>query len=791
MTHETCRAAPRRAGAPPSAPFALGPRRRVTHPEAPSAPDFRALVESLPDIVARFDRQLRHVYVSPSVERATGRPCVEFIGRTNADLGMDPALAGTWDAALLRVFESGETAETSFRFDTPEGPRWYSARLIPERGAEGRVDTVVSLVRVVTEREEAARRLRESEARYRSMVESSLDGVMLMQPGGLILSANPAACRIFGRGEDELRREGLAAVVAPADRPIAAAAEEWRRTGRFSGRLVLRRADGGAFPADVSAAAFHDAAGRPCATVLVRDASDEVRADQALREREERFRALTENGSDVTTILGPDGTMQYVSPSVRSVLGLEPAELEGTSVMSMFHPDDAAGVAEAIAGIAATPGASAARAFRMRHADGSWRHFEGTGINLIDHPAVGGIVTNSRDVTERLRAEAALHERDQQLRQAQKMEAVGRLAGGIAHDFNNLLTAIKGNTQLMLLRVEGDAELRTELLEVDRAADRAAALTRQLLAFSRRQVLHPQVLELNDTVRGVQGMLRRLIPEPVELAVELADGLPAVEVDPGQIEQVVVNLAVNARDAMPRGGVLALRTAAVPPAEAGALGLAPRPLGYVRLEVADTGEGIAPEVLPHVFEPFFTTKEMGKGTGLGLSTVYGIVQQSGGRVDAASAPGQGSTFTVYLPAHAGAPAPAAARPPSVARRGGGEVVLLVEDEDSVRALTRRVLERSGYAVVEARNGVEALEIARGLTTVHAMLTDVVMPRMSGAELAVAIRDVHPGLRTVYMSGYAGDEIEALGLVEEGIPFLAKPFTVDELTRTLRQVLDGR
>ncbi|HEU0053424.1 MAG TPA: PAS domain S-box protein, partial [Longimicrobium sp.] len=542
-------------------------------------PDFRAIVESLPDIVARFDRRLRHLYVSPAVERATGRPAVEFIGRTNRELGMPSALADQWDAVLLRALETGEAAEMEFSFPSPSGPRWYSGRVVPERGADGRVESVVTLVRDVTEREEAARRLRASEARHRTLVESSLDGVLLIAPGGRILSANPAACHMFGLDEEALRAGGWGAVMDRESAEAVAAAHALWEGGRFAGRLTLRRADGSEFPASLSASAFTDAGG-PRATVAVRDASDEVRAVRALREREERFRALTENGSDVTTILGTDGTMLYVSPSVRRVLGFDPAELEGTPVMAMFHPDDIATVAEGLGEIAAGPGASASRVFRMRHADGSWRHFEGTGINLVHLPAVGGIVTNSRDITERLRAEAALRERDEQLRQAQKMEAVGRLAGGIAHDFNNLLTAIKGNTQLLLQQSQEEAA-RGELLEVDRAADRAAALTRQLLAFGRRQVMHTQVLSLNDPVLAVRAMLRRLIPEPVELRTELADGLPAVEVDPGQLEQVIVNLAVNARDAMPAGGTVTIGTAeATSPAT---------PAKVARLTVTDTG----------------------------------------------------------------------------------------------------------------------------------------------------------------------------------------------------------
>jgi signal transduction histidine kinase len=372
-----------------------------------------------------------------------------------------------------------------------------------------------------------------------------------------------------------------------------------------------------------------------------------------------------------------------------------------------------------------------------------------------------------------------------QLLQAQKLEAIGRLAGGVAHDFNNVLTAILGSTELLLLDTPAGAAVREELEIIRDAATRAQELIRQLLAFSARQVLQPAVVDLNALVQSLGRMLRRLIGEDIRLTTAPGAGLGAVRVDPGQIEQVLVNLAVNARDAMPDGGRLTIGTS-----NADVVASDDLPRGrYVVLQVTDSGVGMTPEILARVFEPFFTTKERGKGTGLGLATVYGIVQQSDGHVRVDSAPGAGTTFRVYLPrveAPVEAPREAA---PVTAPEAGSETVLVAEDEPLVRVLVRKTLTQAGYRVLEAGGGEEALQLAaRHDGTIHLLVTDVVMPGMSGRELMRRLAEVRPSVKVLYMSGYSDEAVERHGVLDPGTAFIQKPFTPSVLARRVREVL---
>ena len=408
-----------------------------------------------------------------------------------------------------------------------------------------------------------------------------------------------------------------------------------------------------------------------------------------------------------------------------------------------------------------------------------------------------GIMSILMDVTERKAAEesqARLTMVEEQLRQSQKMEAVGRLAGGVAHDFNNLLTAISGYSDLLLHRLPEYSTLRRDVEEIRKAGDRAAALTRQLLAFSRRQILQPKVLCLNGVVTNMGQTLRRLVGEDIVLSTDLPTSLARVKADPGQIEQVLVNLVLNARDAMPDGGRITISTADTDLSPSYAVAHPEvRPGPYVLLSVADTGHGMDEETQAHLFEPFFTTKERGKGTGLGLAMVYGIVQQSGGHIRVNSAADSGSTFLIYLPRVENPEdgGQGAIRPLTHYPSPGTETVLLAEDEEAVRRFTREILSGNGYKVLEAGNGREALllsEAHRG--EIHLLLTDVAMPKMSGRELTERIRPLRPDLRVLYMSGYTDDAILRRGVVEDGIPFLEKPFTPEELARKVREVLDS-
>ncbi|MCU1386423.1 MAG: sensor protein [Acidobacteria bacterium] len=506
-------------------------------------------------------------------------------------------------------------------------------------------------------------------------------------------------------------------------------------------------------------------------------------AEAALRASEERFRALVENSSDALLLIDGHGRISYLSPSSERHLGWAPDRMVGRSIFDFLHPDERAMVGARMAETLASPGRTIVEHVRFHHADGSWRIMEGVAVNRLSDPAVAGIVINARDITERRKLE-------EQLRQAQKMEAVGQLAGGVAHDFNNLLTAILGYCHLMLDEIPEEDPLRLDLLEIQAAGDRAAALTRQLLAFSRRQMLQPQVVDINTLVSQLERLLRRLISEDVELVTVLAPGLHPVTIDPASVEQILVNLAVNARDAMPTGGRLTIETANVDLDETYAVThVTMTPGAYVMLAVSDTGAGMDAATRTRVFEPFFTTKEQGKGSGLGLATVYGMVKQSAGFIWVYSEPGHGTAFKVYLPitrAAAAAPPPAAA----AAIGHGWETVLLVEDEDAVRALAREVLRRHGYAVLEARHGVDALRVAeRHSDAIHLLVTDVVMPHMSGRELAQRLTATRPETKTLFMSGYT-DHALLPEDVTPGAEFMQKPFTPDAFARRIRRMLDA-
>ncbi|MET0400123.1 MAG: ATP-binding protein [Longimicrobiaceae bacterium] len=487
------------------------------------------------------------------------------------------------------------------------------------------------------------------------------------------------------------------------------------------------------------------------------------------------FRALVESTTDVLLVVDGGGTVSYVTPSVIATLGYPPERLLGSRVHALLHPDERRRAARGFRDALRWRGGAERVELRARHADGSWRVLEVTGRNLLGSP-VGGVVLTCRDVTERRVAEEALWQSETMLFHSQKLGEVGRLTGGVAHDFNNVLTAIKGLAQLAMMDVPAGEPLRDELREIDRAADRAAGLTRQLLAFSRREARQPREVDLHALVAGMAAMLRRLIPEDVELALA-PDAAPALAwADPGEVEQVLLNLAVNARDAMPHGGRLVVATARGED-------------GRVALRVRDAGAGIPPELRARIFEPFFTTKDAGHGTGLGLATVAAIARRSGGSVEVESEPGRGTVFSVLLPG-VDAPAPAPAGGGEEAPPRGSETVLVVEDDEAVRSLSRLVLERCGYTVLAAANGGQAIRAAaQHPGPLHLVLTDVVMPGMGGGELAAELARRLPGLRVVYMTGYLDDELERHGIAPSPA-VVRKPFSPGRLARAVRGALDA-
>ena len=532
-----------------------------------------------------------------------------------------------------------------------------------------------------------------------------------------------------------------------------------------------------------------EALGRAIRHALALSAEEHQRriAEAAVRANEERFRALVENSSDALLLVNRDGRIIYLTPSSQRHLGWLPSDMTGRSILDFLHQDDRLLARARLTDALGRPGEALAQELRFQHADGTSRDMEGMAVNRLNEPSVGAIVITVRDVTDRKRLE-------EQLRQAQKMEAVGRLAGGIAHDFNNLLTAILGYCNLMLDEIPPQDPLRHDLEEIRQAGDRAAALTRQLLAFSRRQMLQPQIIHINALVQQMEKMLRRTIGADIRLVTALGADLEPVKVDPASIEQVLVNLAMNARDAMPAGGTLTLETAMVElDAAYMELHAAVVPGRYVMLAVSDTGQGMDASTRARVFEPFFTTKEQGKGIGLGLATVYGIVKQSGGYIWVYSEPDRGTVFKVYL-----RPSPSTTmllHPEDdqlgTARTRGWETILVVEDEEAVRIVAREALQRQGYVVLEACHGLDALRVAeRHQDLIHLMVTDLVMPHMSGRDLAQRLTEARPNMKVLYISGYTDHSVLQRDLTPESA-FLQKPFAPEIFMRTVRRILDER
>jgi PAS domain S-box-containing protein len=513
---------------------------------------------------------------------------------------------------------------------------------------------------------------------------------------------------------------------------------------------------------------------------------ERARAVEALRGSEERFRALIENATDIITVEDAGGQTLFWSPSAVETLGWTGAEMQGRSMLDLAHADDHAPAERAMEALRGKEGATARVTVRVRHKDGSWRTLEIFARNRLGDPAVQGIVVNGRDLTEQRLLE-------EQVQQSQKLESIGRLAGGVAHDFNNLLTVILSGAESLKHEMgrdpRGDREIAEEIAS---AGTRARDLTRQLLAFARRQVISPVPLDLNDVLRQSHRLLERTLGEDVELTARLEPGLWPVRCDPGQIQQVILNLAVNARDAMPNGGRLTIETANVDLDDCMAALHDSAPAGpHVRLAVRDSGHGMSPEVRAHVFEPFFTTKPVGKGTGLGLATVYGIVKQNDGHILLETGPGQGTTFEILLPRTS--EAELAQRPPSCPsahRSSGTETILVVEDDAQVRDVTVRAVRSAGYRVLVASGGPDALEVAARETSLRLLITDVVMPGMNGRDVAEALRGRRPGLRVLYVSGYTQDAIAERGVLQENVDFLQKPFTAASLLERVRAALDA-
>jgi PAS domain S-box-containing protein len=644
----------------------------------------------------------------------------------------------------------------------------------------------------VAVRERAETELRTQREQLRVTLQCIGDAVITTDDRGRVASLNPAAESLTGWALGEAVGAPLAAVFKivneqtrhPVESPDGRALAEGGVVGLADHTILIAR-DGTERPIDDSAAPIRDAAGTTLGVVLIfRDVTRRRVAEDALRVSERRLRAFFEATTVGLVEVSTTGRILQANDAFCRMVGYAPAELPGTSAADLVFPDDRSEVRDQYERVGNGPSGVFEADRRYRRKDGSalWARVSAVAVrDEVGRPGwVSAVVI---DLTERKKLE-------EQVRQAEKLEAVGRLAGGVAHDFNNLLTVINGYGQVVLARLpEGDAT-RDMVQQMTAAGERAARLTAQLLAFSRNAIVEPKVLDLNEVVSRSAQLLRRLIGEDVALATVLAPGLSRVKADPTQVDQVLMNLAVNAKDAMPRGGRLTIETRDVRlRAEDAAMYPDLPPGGYVQLAVSDTGAGMTEDVKTRLFEPFFTTKEQGKGTGLGLAVVHGVVEQSGGRVDVYSELGVGTTFKILLPAVGAAPT----GPSDVVRIApeGAETVLLVEDEDGVRKFVRLALEGQGYTVLEAAEGREAIRVAEGYAgPIHLLMTDVVMPGMGGREAAAAIRAQRADLKVLFVSGYTDDAVVRHGIVEATDAFLQKPFTPVSLARKIRAVLDG-
>ena len=523
----------------------------------------------------------------------------------------------------------------------------------------------------------------------------------------------------------------------------------------------------------------------------VQDITDRREARAALQDSDERFRSAFEQSMIGMSLTGFDGRLFKVNAALCALVGWTEEELLSINFADITHPDDLPEnllmLRELVAGL--RPQYRMEK--RFRRPDGSYVWVD-LCVSLV--PESGGrapyVVAQISDISARRAAEDALRDREDEIRHLQKMEAVGRLAGGVAHDFNNLLTVINVHNAFLLESLDETDVRREDAEAIGKAGIRAAGLTRQLLAFSRKQILKPMVLDVNAIVRESHRMLRRLLGDDIEIDTILADDLGRVVADASQIDQVLMNLALNARDAMPDGGQLTIATRSVTVTDGDTASPRVIPAGdYALIEVTDTGTGMDVSTQARAFEPFFTTKEQGKGTGLGLATVYGIVTQSAGHVVLKSAPGVGTTFEVYLPVASGTEGAVGRRVATDAPLRGAETVLLVEDEPAVRAIARRLLERQGYRVLEAANGADALSIAAGYgSRIHLVISDAVMPGMSGAEVTRRLQEERPGIKVLLMSGYTADEVMRRGIVSASVPFVQKPFVLAEFAQAVRDAI---
>lgn len=747
-------------------------------------------------------------YCNRRTSEILGVPMDHLVGRSHDDPVFDPRYPDdrpvpAEELPLSRVVASrSPVIGTRFSVATPSGRRVVSINASPLDDDSGGLAGVVATLEDVTEQLAAEDALRRSEEFDRTLIVESPIGISVRTSRGRLLSHNKAWQRIWAMSNEDvledMNRERDRLCLDDRDGYLADWTGRVREVYEKGGTLnIPEMRTSGRRPGSATWVSQHFYAipgpdGEvERVVILTEDISTRKAAEEALKESEERYRILAEAARDMIFVIDREDRITYVNTTASRALGVDPPDAVGRPRSDFFPMGIAERQGRSLAGLFESGEPVYIENDAEFHGAPCW-----LGTWLVPLKSTDGTITGilgvARDITARIRSEELERSLREQLNLAQKMESVGRLAGGVAHDFNNLLTVILGHVELVLEDLPKlDTPLRNSIQEVKKAGERARDLTHQLLAFGRKQLLVMRNVNLNELIDDFASILERLIGEDVHITTSLEPGLGLIQADVTQIEQVLMNLAVNARDAMPSGGRLVITTSnCILDYEYASTHPEVSPGLHVLLSVSDTGAGMDDEVLKHIFEPFYTTKDVGRGTGLGLSTVYGIVKQHGGHIAVYSEPGRGTTFRIYLPVSGQDAASPAQALPEPGPPGGGATVMVVEDDEPVRLLMCRILRQSGFEVVEAPDAVSAGGLAAERGCIDLLLTDVVMPVMSGGQVYEAVKSVCPEVRVLYVSGYTDDIVAHHGLLDDGVSFLQKPFTIDGLLRKVRLALEG-
>ncbi|MFW5740075.1 MAG: PAS domain-containing protein [Myxococcota bacterium] len=755
-----------------------------------SEENYRTLAENSLDIIMRFDRELRHTFVSPAIERVWHMDAAAFLGKTHRELGLPEAMCAFFEDPIERVLRTGEPETHEFDYDLASGPSRWEWRLTPERDSEGHVRSVVTFARDVTDRNRAEQEWR----KLADVVKNMPVGLQLYQleepdddASLRLIATNPAAealtgvpaGSVVGKRIDDAFPAGFGAQLRALYAGVA-------RSGSEAEQVVTVEEPGGTKSCSIKAFALpHRGVG-----VFLEDVTDKQHAKAMLEESRETATEIiqsTPSGLFIYQFEEPDQLILVdANPAAERSTSIRLSEWQGRTFDEIWPAAAEAGLTAKLVDVVRT--GEVLRTEGFRYVDSRLTGFYSlTGFRMPKNRL--GVAFE--DVTEQHRAAEEKAQLEAHLRHAQRLEAVGRLAGGIAHDFNNLLTAIAGNTTLALQELSPEDNLYQSLSDVMRAVDRASTLTRQLLAYGRKQIMEPRVVDPTELLAGLRKILARVIGEAIAFEIRCAPTTGNVHVDPGQLEQVLINLVINARDAMPNGGELTIETDTVRVDQhSGPVSADLEPGSYLLISVRDTGVGMPKEILERAFEPFFTTKTEARGSGLGLATAHGIIRQHEGTIDVESMVGDGATFRIYLPRVDRAPDQFGALATKKDASRGTECVLVVEDEPSVRNVAVQSLRRAGYQVFEAGCGSDAIALLeREKTRVDLLLTDVIMPGMNGKQLAEEVMARQPHVRVLYTSGYAEDVVVHHGVIEEDLDFLAKPYMPSALAQRVRQLLD--